>query len=221
MPEATRARTARVPTKTAFLWLAALVLHPGSALGQNSQPDCCSRFEYRLEKTIFKVDAVRLEMDVRDSAADRVADLVDAWSRSKSLEDSVAALYLGSADVDVRMTFLISASLGRFLGGTRSTMESLAETGLLSREEADDLYAAYVERYSVLEGRGIKDGDVMVRTLRGDTLSMLYTAVTGEVLIDDVVVGPERRRGFLGAFFGPKADFRRGLIDQVFERAGK
>jgi hypothetical protein len=204
--------------RTRLLLFALLAPAPAPVLAQSSGVDCCSRFDYVLEKTILKVDAVRIEMEIRDEAADRVEALLGAWSRSRSVEDSVAALYLSADDANIRMTFLVSVSLGRFLGGVRNTLEGLAEVGILSRAEADRVYAGYVERFSVLDGRGIKDGDVMERELRGDTVSTRFTAVTGETPIDEISVGSERRREILGAFFSRKSDFRDGLIDQVFDR---
>ncbi len=92
------------PTRIVFVCLLLVVTPCSHASAQEKGPLCCTRFEYVLERTIFKID-------------------------------SVAALYLAADDVDVRMTFLRSFSLGRFLDGNRDIMEKLRKAGILSDEE--------------------------------------------------------------------------------------
>ena len=36
-------------------------------------------------------------------------------------------------------------------------------------------------------------------------------------ILDDLEIGPERRRALLGSYFGPKSDFRKGLIESLFQ----
>jgi len=190
-----------------------------SALAQESQAPCCSRFDYVLERTIFKVDAVRLELTVHGGTPDRVARLVTGRADPRSSSDSVAALYLAADDARVRMTFLRSFGLKRFLDANRGVMEKLTKAGILSDEEFQTLDAANADRFQVLAADGIRDGDRIEHQVRGDTVTTRYTDVSGAVRVDEVRVGSEQRRVLLGSLFGPESGFRNGLLDLVFGRA--
>jgi hypothetical protein len=190
----------------------------GTAAAQESAL-CCAHFDYVLEKTIFKVDAVRLDLTIRDETPDRVGELVTGRADPRAWSDSVAAMYLGVDQASVRMTFLRSFGLNRFLDANRDVMEKLAKAGLITEEELEDLDAENRARFAGLAEDGIRDGDVIEHELRGDTVTTRYTDVTGAVRIDGLLVGSAERRMLLGSLFGPNSEFRNGLLDLVFTRA--
>lgn len=191
----------------------------GTATAQESRARCCSHFDYVLEKTIFKVDAVRLDLTIRDETPDRVAELVTGRADPRAWSDSVAAMYLGVDQASVRMTFLRSFGLKRFLDANRDVMEKIARAGLITEEELEDLDAENRARFEGLAEDGIRDGDVIEHELRGDTVTTRYTDVTGTVRIDGFLVGSQERTVLLGSLFGPESEFRNGLLDLVFTRA--
>jgi len=195
-----------------------VIVTVSSASAQEDQPVCCARFDYILEKTIFKVDAVRLNLTIRDETPNRVAALVTGRADPRAWSDSVAALYLGADQALVRMTFLRSFGLDRFLNANSDVMEKLAKAGLLTQEEFEHLDAENRARFEVLAGDGVRDGDMIEHELRGDTVTTRYTDVTGTVLIDGFLVGSQERTVLLGSLFGPESEFRKGLLDQVFRR---
>ena len=89
----------RPRTRSPVSFLAGLLLviaTVSSAPAQENQPVCCARFNYILEKTIFKVDAVRLDLTIRDETPNRVAELVAGRADPRAWSDSVAAMYLGA-----------------------------------------------------------------------------------------------------------------------------
>ena len=197
-----------------------LVLVPGSAaLAQEDQAVCCTRFDYVLEKTIFKVDAVRLDLTIRGDTPSRVERLVTGRVDPRAWSDSVAALYLGADQALVTMTFLRSFGLNRFLDANRDVMEKLSEAGWITEEEFRRLDQENRARFEGLAADGVRDGDVIEHEVRGDTVTTRYTDVTGTVRIDGLLVGSGERRVLLGSLFGPESDFRQGLLDLVFSRA--
>ena len=182
-------------------------------------PDaCCSRFDYVLEKTFLKIDAVRLELQILDGTPARVAELIDTSTRDEELEESVAAVYLSTEGADLRMTFLVSFDLERFLDGNRDSLNGLAEAGIISGDDAERLYLENERRFAILEESGMKEGDRLEHELRGDSIITRFIDASGVTRIDELRVGPERRAALLGSFFGPESEFRDGLLDQVFER---
>lgn len=201
----------------AALMMAALYSPPGQA--QTLSERCCTRFDYILERTIFQVDAVRLELTVGPETADPVSVLVHGRADPRSEEDAVARLYVDSEEAEVRMTFLRSFSLKRFLDANREQMERLAEAGLLTDGETRRLIAENEERFALLDADGIRDGDRLEHEVRGDTVTTRYTDVTGAIRIDEVQVGAEQRTMLMGSLFGPRSSFRNGLLDLVFSRS--
>jgi hypothetical protein len=187
-------------------------------LAQVTPRACCSRFDYVLEKTFLKVDAVRLELNILNGTPARVTELIDGSTRDAALEDSVAEVYLSADGAELRMTFLVSFGLERFLDGNRDTLNGLAEAGIISGDDAERLYLENRQRFAVLAESGIQEGDRLEHELRGDTITTRFTDVSGVTQIDEIRVGPERRAALLGSFFGRESDFRDGLLDQVFDR---
>ena len=182
-------------------------------------PDaCCSRFDYVLEKTFLKIDAVRLELQILDGTPARVAELIDTSTRDEELDHSVAAVYLSAEGADLRMTFLVSFDLERFLAGNRDSLNGLAEAGIISGDDAERLYLENERRFAILAESGMKEGDRLEHELRGDSIITRFIDASGVTRIDELRVGPERRAALLGSFFGPESEFRDGLLDQVFER---
>lgn len=205
------------------MWPLGVVLAVGSSSlcsAQESPASCCTHFDYVLERTIFKVDAVRLELTVRGDTPGRVARLVTGRTDPRSTTDSVAALYLSSDDAAIRMTFLRSFGLSRFLDANRDVMRKMVRSGYLTEEEFRRLDEENRERFAVLEADGVRDGDRLEHEVRGDTVTTLYTDAEGAVRIDQVRVGRTERRVLMGSLFGPASEFRKGLLRQVFDRAG-
>lgn len=181
---------------------------------------CCARFEYLLEKTIFKVDAVRLELAFTDGTPARVAGLLPPGPDVPALRDAIAAEYLTASGAMVRFTFERSFGLERFLRANRDVLEGLVKAGILTYEEFLELDAENVERFQVLEQAGIQDGDRLEHRIEGERVATRYVDHTGTLRIDEVQVGDADRRALLGSLFGPGSDFRGGLVDQVLDRAG-
>ena len=165
------------------------------------------------------LDAVRLELTVGPETADPVSELVHGRVDPRSEEEGVARLYVNAEEAEVRMTFLRSFSLKRFLDANREQMEGLAEAGLLTDREIRRLIAENEERFAVLEADGIRDGDRLEHEVHGDTVTTRYTDVTGAIRIDEVQVGAEQRTMLMGSLFGPQSSFRNGLLDLVFSRS--
>ncbi len=205
----------RIPCAALIL----IVIVPSVVLGQEPGQTCCARFDYVLERTIFKVDAVRLELSVLDDTPERVARMVTGLAAPRQVSDTVAELYLGLERARVRMTFLRSFSLERFLDSNRGVLERLATAGLLTEEELRRLEAENDQRFAVLAQSGIRDGDVLEHEVQGDTVTTLYTDVAGAVRIAETRIGAAERKALVGSLFGPESGFRKGLLDLVFDRA--
>jgi hypothetical protein len=172
--------------------------------------------ETLLEKTIFQVDVLTLEIWIGGEAAAPLRALRGARS-SGELRDSVASLAVHARDAWARITFVRDVSLGQFVGGIEDNMRRAVEADLLSRASAMLILDSIPLWFSVLEDRGIEDGDRLLYRLTGDTLHTRFFTRGGEILVDQTDIGPERRLSVFGSYFAPKSEFRKGLTNSLLE----
>jgi hypothetical protein len=174
-----------------------------------------------LEKTLFKVDVLTLEVRLGTSETRHVEALLDAAGRPDGsrgagrLRDSLANVALGARDAWARIEFRRDVSLGQFLDGVRDNLREATRAGVIAPATFHDIGDALPRWYAFLAERGIQAGDEMYYRVRGDSLHTVYVGSGGEVLLDQVDVGPERRLSVLGGYFAPGSDFREKLIDSL------
>ncbi len=169
-----------------------------------------------LEKTLFKVDVVSVDVWLGDKTAGRLEELVSGERYSKEIADSVAEIAIRSQDAFIRVEFLRDVSLNQFLDGADDNLKRVLKAAVISEADYAMISEGMPVWYSFLEERGIRDGDLMRYRIRGDTLRTQFLSVEGELLMDQTDIGPERRRSVLGSYFVRKSDFREGLIKSLF-----
>lgn len=173
-----------------------------------------------LEKSIFKVDVLTLEVRVDEGTANRLADVVTGSEYSDEVADSVAAIAVGAPEVLARITFVREISLDQFLDGTDSDMRRAVEAQLLDRSHYERIKQSLPQWFAFLEERRLLKGDEIAYHVHGDSLVTVYTGVDGVVLLEQTDVGQGARESVLGTYFAPKSSFRSGLIKSLFREPG-
>lgn len=180
-----------------------------------------SRMRTLLEKTIFKVDVLTLDVHLGDEDAQRIERLLAGGRRySRELADSIAAVAIYSRDAWLRIEFLRNVSLRQFVDGIDDNLRHVPEAGIIERSDYEMITENLPRWFSFLRERGIHKGDQIHYRIRGDSLRTVYRAAGGEILLDQVDVGEERRLAVLGSYFVRKSDFRKGLIKSLFDSDG-
>lgn len=164
-----------------------------------------------MEKTIFKVDVLTLELWLGPETVDRLAPVLPVTDDDASRE-AAARIALDSRDTWAELIFKRGVSLDQFLGGIDENMRRARDAGLLGSEGYDRVAAELAPSYAPLAKDGITEGDRILYRVRGDTLRTVYQRVDGEVVVDQTDIGPERRLSLLGSFFVEGSDFREGLV---------
>lgn len=207
-------------TPLSLLWLFSTGL---TVSGQPSPVDTTklgsgvnARMHMLLEKTIFKVDVLTLDVRLGPLETARLDSLLAGREFSADLANSVAAVALDSRNVWARIVFQRGVSLDQFLGGVRDNLRRAEEAGIVTHEEYETIVASLPRWYSFLSDRRIRSGDQMFYRIRGDTLHTVFRSAEGEKLLDQVDVGPERRLSVLGGYFAPNSDFREKLVKSLF-----
>lgn len=172
-----------------------------------------------LEKSIFQVDVLQLEVRLGPEATMRLDSLIAASGSASAspevLGDSVAAIALGARDALTSLEFLRAVGLDRFLDGIRDNLRRAEEGGLITPDEFEGISNALPAWYDFLRGRGIRSGDRMLQRVRGDSLRTVYISAAGDTLLDQADVGSHRRLAVLGGYFAPGSDFREGLVESL------
>lgn len=213
----------KTPADIRLLLALAVLLMPLSARGQEPtlQTETLAHGRYStmhtlLEKSILRFDVVTVDLRFSESLQVRLAELVAGRERTRSLSDSVAALAVDARDVWAQVFFKRGIGLDQFVDAGRKNARRAHEAGLIRLETFSDVYYNLPVWYNFLQERRIQEGDVMFYRIRGDTLRTVYCGVDGEVFLDQIDVGPERRLSVMGSYFAPKSDFREGLVRSLF-----
>lgn len=194
-----------------------LLVAPAPAAAQPSPVDTTglgseAAMHMLLEKTIFQVDVLMLDIRFGAEATARLNSLVAGQTYSRTLADSVAVLAVDARDVWARIVFKRNVSLNQFLDGVRHNLDRARKDGIVSPAEYGTISDGLPRWYAFLQERGIHSGDEMFYRILGDTLRTVFRSEEGRILLDQVDIGPERRLSVLGGYFASKSDFREGLV---------
>ena len=210
-------------TKRYSLLLLAYLTAPVPVAGQELDLDTASlapgpvSMEMLLEKTIFKVDVLTLELRFDPPTVESLTALASGRDLNRDLADSVAAVALRARDVWARLRFSRGVSLNQFADAVEKNARRARNAGIISERQFDEVSQNLRSWYAFLEDRRIRDGDEMYYRIRGDTLRTVFRAFDGEILLDQVDVGAERRLSVMGGYFAPGSDFRKKLIESLFD----
>lgn len=193
---------------------------PAATHAQPGSSACCADLNTVLTKTMLHVHVARLDVHVDAATAAAVqAAIGNAQSASNALADSIATPYMAASAASTTMEFLRSVSLSQFLGGQTDALKHLVRAGMLSQSAADEIAKDTETQFAFLQDEGIDKGDKIINEVRGDSLTTRFVAADGSEGANFTRVGPERRIGLLGDYFGPHSDFRAGLIQSAIESA--
>jgi hypothetical protein len=207
------------PTLTAvFIWGVMLVPCLAGVLSQPAvpipRPNAAPHVTTRtlLEKTIFKVDVLTLELWLGPETVQRLGLPLPDDDESREEAGRIA---LDSRDAWAELIFKRDVSLDQFLGGIDENMRRVRDEGLITAEGYERVAAGLPRSYAPLAASGIAAGDRIFYRISGDTLRTVYQRAGGELVVDQTDIGPERRLSLLGSFFVKGSDFRRGLVGSL------
>jgi hypothetical protein len=166
-----------------------------------------------LERTLFQVDVLTVELRLGPDVADRVRALVEAGAS----RDSIAETVLRSRDAWIRVEFVRDVAMDRFLDGVRQDLSRTVEAGIIPPRTYREISARLPRWYRFLDGRGIREGDELLYRVRGDTLHSGFRAASGERLMQQTQVGREHRLAVLGSYLVAGSSFRQGLIRSLLD----
>ncbi|MGK7312335.1 MAG: hypothetical protein ACN0LA_08840 [Candidatus Longimicrobiales bacterium M2_2A_002] len=169
-----------------------------------------------MERTIFQVDVLTVDLRFGPDTADEIRRLVEEGAG----RDSIAAAAIHSQNAFARIRFVRDVGMDRFIEGVRTDLARVVDAGLIDRATFESVSANLPRWYSFLEDRGILEGDELLYRVRGDTLHSGYRTPSDEWLLRQTDVGPERRLAVLGSYLVEGSSFREGLLDSLVSDSG-
>lgn len=175
-----------------------------------------STLHARLEKTIFRVRVLELDVRVGRPTAARLAVLLGGKKRTDPLADEAAKVMLLCDDALARLQFLRNVTTGQFLGGVRENLDHALHAGVLTEEQHRFVSGSLPVWFAFLERRGVHKGDTLLYRIHGDTVRTRYFDARGTLLMDRTDHGAAGRLGLIGGYFAPGTDLRDELLRSLF-----
>ena len=197
--------------------MAIVILTVGTSGAESDVNPCYHRFDFLLEKTLFEVDVLRLQLILDEQTGRDVEKILGGAKLTRDLENAAADRYLEARSADVTVELLRPVTYEQLIEGFSKTQERISSFGLFDEATGEAIAKDTMSRFAFLRERGMEKGDLIQYVLRGDSLYSIYTRADGAVELNDIRVGQERRLSLLGGYFVPKTNFRDRLIDQLFD----
>lgn len=175
-----------------------------------------------LEKTLFKVDVLGLELRFDPATRDRLRSAAadGREGRNDERDQALADAATHASGAWARIRFHRDIRLGQFVDAARESLAEARKAGYIDTVAESQIGRSLPHWYAFLAERKIRKGDEMHYRIRGDTLRTVYVGRDGDVLLDQLDVGPERVGSVLGGYFASGSDFREGLLRSL-EASGR
>ena len=195
----------------------------GTALAQKGPVDTVpfgqrgyGHMKMLLEKSIFKIDVLTLDVLIDDAVAGRLEAIIDGREYTNDIADSIVDAVVTAHEALAHIVFLRNVSADRFLDAVDEDMKRAVNSELLGEADYRRIMDSLPASFKFLDSLQIQKGDEIWYRIRGDTLRTVYRRANGTVELDQTDVGPDRPRSVLGTYFAEKSSFRKGLIESLF-----
>jgi hypothetical protein len=171
-----------------------------------------ARMHMLLEKTIFSVDVLTVDIRVDEPTRQEFARIAKGRAYSDNLADQIARTAVQAEQVFVSARFERDVSLNRWVEGVRESLEKAHQSGVIDRELYRHTSDRLPEWFSAIARRGFRTGDRILYRTYPDRMRTMLIGSDGKVFVDQTDRGSGPRRALLGGYFAPGTDFREPLI---------
>jgi hypothetical protein len=169
-----------------------------------------------LEKTIFKVDVLRLDLRLGPETQRELVAIIRGRAYSDELAGRIAVAALRTRDAWAAITFSRHVSLGRFVDGVDASLRCALAAGIITDANYHTVRQGLPRWFGFLEARGFQAGDQILYRITAAGLRTVFRSVEGQVLLDQIDQGSDPPLALLGGYFAPGSDFRALLIKSLF-----
>ena len=174
-----------------------------------------SHMHMLLEKTIFDIDVLTLDVQVDPPTQGEFRKLWSGHTFSEMLADQTAQILYNSQHVQVEMRFVRNVGFRRFIHETVLSAECARKANVITETEFKRVQTNIKEWYAAIAKSGIKSGDTISYDLENTSLHTTLRNKKGEVLVDQTDQGRQPGLSVLGGFFASCSNFRKPLIQSL------
>ena len=165
-----------------------------------------------LQKTLFKVDVLNLDICFDAATARRFAAIAARSPLEGAAADSIVRAALGGSRAFARVEFARDVSLDQFLEGVGEDLRNAVATGVLADSVYRAISAGLPRWYAFAAQRGIRKGDLLLYDLAPDSVRTVFLGREGRTLLDQTERGRARRNSPMASWLAPGSGFRSGLL---------
>lgn len=176
-----------------------------------------SRMEMLLEKTIFSVDVLTVEVRFDVPTQQQFRTAASGREYTPELSRQLADIAVNAEHVYASLHFERNVGLSRWVAGVRDSLETAWRAGLITEGSYREVSDGLPRWFAVVAERGFARGDRILYRGYPDRLRTVLVANDGRVLLDQTDAGAGPRRALLAGYFAPGTDFREPLIRSLLQ----
>jgi hypothetical protein len=175
-----------------------------------------ARMHALLERTIFRVDVLTVDVRIDRPTQERFAMLAADRSYSDGLASRIADAAVEARDVFLEVTFLRDVSLSQWVDGARENLDHGRAAGLIQEGTYRDVMQNLPVWFAPVADRGFQERDRIRYRGYPDRLRTVLVDQAGRIWLDQTDIGAPYRRALLAGYFAPGAELREPLIRSLF-----
>jgi hypothetical protein len=171
-----------------------------------------------LEKTVFNVDVLTVDVRVGRQVHRRLIDVIGTNKQySEPLGERLARVVLEADDAFVEVDYLRDISFKQWMEGVIENLERAEAAKLITKEIRQRAQERVPVAFAALKERGYQHGDRLLYRVRADSVRMVAVSEKGKIYVDTTDSGKDAPRIVLASYFAPRGDFRELLLRSLFD----
>lgn len=174
-----------------------------------------SSMHMMLEKTILKVDVATIDVKVSPATQEKFKQILGPKGYSPAVEGELAKTAMDSERAVIQLKFVRDVTLNQWIDGVKESLEAAEKSGLMTAAVRKQVSEGLPVWFKPVEARGYKTGDRVLYRIEAGQIRTVAVTREGQVLVDRVDQGADKRRIVLTSYFAPGTDYRQLLLQSL------
>lgn len=174
-----------------------------------------SSMHMMLEKTILKVDVATIDVKVSPPTQEKFKQILGGKGYSAAVEGALATAAMDTERAVIQLKFVRDVSLSQWIDGVRESLAAAEKAGLMTAAVRKQVSEGLPVWFKPVEARGYKTGDRVLYRIESGQIRTVAVTREGQVLVDRIDQGTDKRRIVLTSYFAPGTDYRQLLLQSL------
>lgn len=171
-----------------------------------------------LEKTIFNVDVLTVDVRIGKQVHRRFVDVIGTNKQyCAQLGDALAKVAVDADDALVEVGYLRDISFEQWMEGVVENLDRAESAMLITKGVRQRVQARVPVAFASIRERGYRRGDRLLYRVRAGSVRMVVVSANGNIYVDTTDVDKDAPRVVMASYFAPKTDFREPLLRSLFD----